>query len=289
LKLGSALKLGCLVLGLGFLFWWGWSGNFIFNPASPFSFSSSEDYYVFSIGGKGMGYARRVVSADKPEIGMTISEESLVNLSVPGISGEIRLSSEVEYGPDGRPLKAMFTLPGLSLAKAEASVEKGFLTFQVNLGPLSRKIEKPVPKEGPVLISAVGPWLSRQSEVPLGKVLILRLFDPTKLDFVSGELIVTDVSDASDEIQIFLVSLKLPGGMVSEWLDANGRLIRQRMDNLEAGLDVIDLESPEREEARLRLSEEPKDLLGGIANKIPEQLPEIFKALPLDNFLGKDS
>jgi hypothetical protein len=286
MKLGHVLKIGFLVLGMGFLFWWGWSGNFIFKPASPFSFTSSENYYLFSIGGKEMGYAKRVVTADKPETGMKIAEESLVNLNLPGLSGELRISSEVDYGPDGRPLKALFTLPGLSLAKAEAVIEKGFLNFSINLGPLSRKIEKPVPKEGPVLISAVGPWLSRQSEVPLGKVLILRLFDPSRMEFVSGELTVMDVSDASDEIQIFLVRLELPGGAVSEWLDADGRLIRQRMDNLEAGLDVIDGEGPVKEEAALRLSEEPKNLLEGMGKTLPDYLPEIFKALPLDSILG---
>jgi hypothetical protein len=285
-KLGHVWKIGFLVLGAAFLFWWGWSGNFIFKPASPFSFLSSENYYLFSIGGKEMGYAKRVVSADKPETGMKIVEESLVDLKLPGFSGELRINSEVDYGPDGRPLKALFTLPGLSLAKAEAVIEKGFLNFTVNVGPISRKIEKPVPKEGPVLISAVGPWLSRQSEVPLGKVLILRLFDPTRMDFVSGELTVTDVSDASDEIQIFLINLELPGGSVSEWLDAEGRLIRQRMDNLEAGLDVIADEGPMKEEAVQKLSLEPKNLLEGVGNKLPDFLPEIFKVLPLDSILG---
>ena len=282
-RLGHALKLGFLILGLCFLFWWGWSGNFIFNPASPFHFVSSEDYYVFTVGGKGMGYARRKVEADKPEIGMKITEESLVDLPLPGFSGRLMLRSEAEYGPDGRPLRASFTVPGLSMARAEATLRSGFLTFEVKLGPISRKIEKPVPSEGPILVSAVGPWLSRQGEVPLGKVLILRLFDPTRLDFVSAELTVTDVSDPADEIQIFLVSLKLPGGATSEWLDANGRLVRQRMDNLEAGLDLIYGEGQDKEAARESLSQEPPDLTEG--EGILQRLPEIFKSLPMESLL----
>jgi hypothetical protein len=281
-----AFKIGFLLVGLGFLFWWGWSGNFIFNPESPFRYNSSDNYYLFSIGGKNIGYARRVVEADTPDAGMKIIEDSLINLDIPGLSGDIRLRSEVLYGPDGRPLEASFTVPGFSLAKAEAKIDKGFLDFTVNLGPLSRKIEKPIPKDGPILISAVGPWLSRQSEVPLGKVLFMRLFDPTKMEFVSAELIINDVSEASDEIQLFQISLSFPGGVSNEWVDANGILVKQRLANIEAGLDIIEQEDPTIATAEQSLQQEPSDLMEGLALKIPEMLPGFFSNLPIDSLLG---
>ncbi|MDR2350661.1 MAG: hypothetical protein LBF41_08615 [Deltaproteobacteria bacterium] len=278
-----AVKIIFLISGLGFLFWWGWSGNFVYNPESPFRFSTSDNYYVFSFGGKGMGYSRRVVEADKPDAGMRVKEDSLVNLKIPGFDGDLRLRSNVLYGPDGRPLEAEFSVPGLAFAKAEAKVDRGFLYFNVNLGPLSRRIEKAVPKEGPLLVSAVAPWLSRQREVVLGKVLVLRLFDPVKMDFVRAELLIDDVSEPSDEIRVFEITLTLPGGVSKERLDANGILLRQRMGNLDAGLDLIQPEDPARETAAETLAAEPGDLTGSATERLAAFLPDFMSNLPLNS------
>jgi hypothetical protein len=168
---------------------------------------------------------------------------------------ELRLRSEATYGPDGRLRSAVFTVPGLEGASAEARVADGFLDFTASLGTLSRKVSLRLPGDGPVLVSGVVPWLSRQREVPLGKVMFVRVFDPVNMEFETARLLVEDDTEASEEIQVFKVSLTLPAGATTEWLDANGRLIRQRMDRLQAGLDLLGEGNPARARAERELAE----------------------------------
>ncbi|MDR3153124.1 MAG: hypothetical protein LBW85_02350 [Deltaproteobacteria bacterium] len=239
-KVWHFVKLGFLAAALAFFFWWGWAGNFIFTPGSLFRLTSSTDRYVFSAGGKDMGYARRAVAAGAPDQGFSITEESLVRLSLPGLpQGELRLRSESSYGPDGRLREAEFTVPGLSGALARAQAADGFLDFSLSLGTLSRKVTLKLPGDGPVLVSGVVPWLSRQREVPLGKVLYVRVFDPVNMGFETARLTVEDDTRASEEIRVFKVTLALPAGTTVEWLDANGRLLRQSVERFQAGLTRI--------------------------------------------------
>ncbi|MDR1314148.1 MAG: hypothetical protein LBQ12_10760 [Deltaproteobacteria bacterium] len=286
-----AVKLGFLALGLGFLFWWGWSGNFLFTPGSLFRLTTLSDYYVFSVGGSDMGFSRRDVEAGGPDQGFTVKEESLVRLALPGFGGpapgagagearpggqeagsppppaapELRLRSEASYGPDGRLRSAVFTVPGMDGASAEAKVADGQLDFTASLGTLSRKVSLKLPGEGPVLVSGVVPWLSRQREVPLGKVLFVRVFDPVNMEFETAQLTVEDDTEASQEVQVFKVSLMLPAGSTTEWLDANGRLLRQRMDRFQAGLDLLEEGDSARDDARGQLEAAPAPTEGGSA------------------------
>jgi hypothetical protein len=281
------VKLGFLAVGLAFLFWWGWAGNFIFTPGSLFRLTTASDYYVFSVGGRGMGYSHREVEAGGPDQGFTIKEDSLVRLDIPGLAGlmgggpapsapppaggapaasvpEIRLKSEASYGPDGRLRDATFTVPGLEGASAEARCSDGFLDFTASLGSLSRKVSLKLPPEGPVLVSGVVPWLSRQREVPLGKVLYVRVFDPVNMEFETAQLMVEDDTEASEEVQVFKVTLTLPAGVTTEWLDANGRLVRQRMERFQAGLDIIRPGDRTAGTARAELGKPPSAAAGAM-------------------------
>jgi hypothetical protein len=147
-------------------------------------------------------------------------------------------------------------VPGLEGASAEAKVSDGFLDFTASLGTLSRKVSLRLPGDGPVLVSGVVPWLSRQREVPLGKVLYVRVFDPVNMEFETAQLLVEDDTEASEEIQVFKVTMTLPAGSTSEWLDANGRLVRQRMDRFQAGLDLLESGDPARAAAEAALAAE---------------------------------
>ncbi|MDR2460096.1 MAG: hypothetical protein LBE38_04845 [Deltaproteobacteria bacterium] len=283
MKKGNIIKLALLLGGLFFLFWWGWSGNFIFNPSSLFTLTPSDDYYVFKVGGNDMGFSHRVVEAPSNDGSLKITEDSLINLNLAGLSYNLRVRSNMSFGPDGRPISAEFTIPGFSLAKAEAKLEGGNLNFKASLGPLQREVNLPAPPEGPVLISGVVPWLSHQ-EIPLGKVLLVSIFDPMNMRFTTGELMVTDDSRASDEVQVFKVTIKVQGTETTEWLDATGRLFRQRMDRMDAGLDLIREEGEMKQRAILSLSQEPPELEGQLAEKMPDLLKGLIFQLPSDFF-----
>jgi hypothetical protein len=285
--LRHAVKLGLLAAGLAFLFWWGWAGNFIFTPGSLFRLTDANDYYIFSVGGKGMGFSRRQVAAGAPDQGFTVAEDSLVRLALPGLGPagappELRLRSEASYEPDGRLRSASFTLPGLEGASAEARSNGGFLDFTASMGTLSRKVSLKLPSEGPILISGVVPWLSRQREVPLGKVLHVSVFDPANMQFQSAQLTVEDDTPAADEVQVFKVTLTLPAGVTTEWLDANGRLLRQRVDSLEAGLELILEGDPALAEAEAALSAPPPEVPG--AGALTELAARYFFSMSRDVF-----
>ncbi|MDR2612739.1 MAG: hypothetical protein LBG06_07925 [Deltaproteobacteria bacterium] len=263
-----AVKLGFLAAGLGFLFWWGWAGNFIFTPGSLFRLTARSDYYVFTVGGRDMGFSRREVDAGAPDQGFSITEESLVRLALPlgAAGGELRLRSEASYGPDGRLREAEFTAPGIPGASARARVADGFLDFTASFGSLSRKVSLKLPPEGPVLISGVVPWLSRQREIPLGKVLHVRVFDPVRMGFETARLTVEDFTEAADEVQVYKVELALPEGGTTEWLDANGRMLRQRMDRYQAWLELIPEGDPALAAAEGELAKAPVQVDGALVD-----------------------
>ncbi|MDR2354362.1 MAG: hypothetical protein LBF22_14625 [Deltaproteobacteria bacterium] len=271
------IKISLLVLGLGFLFWWGWWGNFIFNPGAIFKLSSGEEYYTVSMGGRELGFARRIVSADNPESGFTVMEESLIQAPLPAFSGEIRLRSEASYGPDGRLIAAVFTVPGLENFAAIARVRGNFLDYELSFGATKRLKTVALPREGPILVSGIIPWLSRQREAPLGKVLLVSVFDPVASRFQTGELTIEDTTEASEEIQMFKVSLTLPAGETNDWLDASGRLIRQRQAKMDAGLDLL-APGPKQEEAKTALEKEVVPIT--LPPRVLEFLPSIFENLP---------
>jgi hypothetical protein len=239
--LRHAVKIVVIVLGLGVLFWWGWSGNFIFKQGALFRLNTMEDYYSFSLGNRNLGYTKRVVNAPGLESAFYIREESIITLPVPGLIDNILLRSESHYKPDGRLISTAMSLANLQGAEAKAIVNEktGLLDCSFRFGDISRSKSIPLPKEGPILVSGVVPWLSRQSEVPLGKVLFVELLDFSKMEFEPSELTVTDETAESSEIQLFKVAIKTPAGEAAEWMDANGHMTRQDLSGLEMSLTLL--------------------------------------------------
>jgi hypothetical protein len=225
--LRHAVKITALALGLGFLFWWGWSGNFLFKRGALFSLSAREDYYALSAGSKDLGFARRTVSASGPERGFEVAEESAVELPIPGLSVTLRVRSVSRYGADGRLASAVFTLENPPGAEARAVVNEGAGTLEcsVALGGLKREKSLPLPREGPILVSGVVPWLSRQSEAPLGRAMFARVLDLASLEFEEAQLTVTDDTAESVEVQVFRVAVQTRAGEAAEWVEGGGRIL----------------------------------------------------------------
>jgi hypothetical protein len=256
-----AVKITLLVLGLGVLFWWGWSGNFIFKQGALFRLSPSESYYVFSLAGRDLGYTRRQIRSSGPEAGFSVLEESSISLPVPGISQKLRLSSVSTYRNDGRLASAdvsFLNIPGAK-ATAEAREDGGEIDVSVAIGAIRRQKSLKLPAEGPVFVSGVVPWLSRQREAPLGKVLMLQLLDLSSLEFKDAELTVTDVTSESDELSVFKVAVKTQAGEASDWVDGNGVLQRQELSGVDSGLRLARSQE-EADMAKAALAEPPAEL-----------------------------
>jgi hypothetical protein len=143
---------------------------------------------------------------------------------------------------------------------------------------MRREKRLPLPPEGPVLVSGVVPWLSRQREVPLGKVLLVSLLDFSSMEFRQAELTVTDDTAESSEVQLYKVLIRTPGGDATEWLDANGHVTRQSIQSLQVDLLLMATQE-EIGEARAALSAPvakipmealPESLLERISEYLPE-------------------
>jgi hypothetical protein len=78
------------------------------------------------------------------------------------------------------------------------------------------------------------------------------------------------------------VTLALPAGSATEWLDANGRLLRQRMDRFQAGLDVIDGDEEAVKLARSELAKPPVSPVQGTG--LTELAAEYFFNMSKDVF-----
>jgi hypothetical protein len=250
-----AVKLGALALGLAVLFWWGWSGNFVFRQGAVFRLLPSEDWYSVSAGGRELGYAHRVVRAGGPESGFTVDEQSALSLPIPGLPGPVRLDSKSAFEADGRLAWTSFTVPGLPGAFARVDSLPPTATLRVTVGFRGRQLTRdlPLPPEGPVLPSGVSPWLSRQKEAPMGKVMLVSLlsFSPLRLahadlafELERAELTVEEVTEGSDEIRVFKVTVRSASWESSEWVDANGRLLRQSVRGQPGGLTLLEAEGP---------------------------------------------
>jgi hypothetical protein len=239
--LRHAVKIVVLLVGVAVLFWWGWSGNFIFSRGALFRLNTLEDYYTFSLGTKKLGYTRREVSIPGLEQPFSIKEDSLITLPVPGLKGALLLKSESHYKPDGRLISTAMSLANLEGAEARAVVDEaqGLLRCSLKFGDITREKAIPLPKEGPLLVSGVVPWLSRQREVPLGKVLFVQILDFTKMEFQGAELTVTDETAESSEVQLFKVAIKTQAGEAAEWMDGNGHLTRQNLSGMEMSLSLL--------------------------------------------------
>ncbi|MDR1110621.1 MAG: hypothetical protein LBP92_08005 [Deltaproteobacteria bacterium] len=232
-----AFKLAVLVPILAFLFWWGWSGNFAYSPGSLFTLFDQESFYGLDLGATRMGWARREIRTDPKAGRVSISEESVINLSFSGQDLQIRTNSDSVFDSAGRLVSAVFSLPmGAVNGQASATVDGQTLRCELRLMGQIRQAEVPLPPSGPVLVSGLVPWLSHQRNLPLGRPLGLSLLDLVSLTFMPAELVIEDATTISDELQIYKLTLRFMGTESSEWIDAQGGLRRQYNPVMEVGL-----------------------------------------------------
>jgi hypothetical protein len=272
------VKIAALLAGLLFLFWWGWWGNFIFSPGSLFHLSPGVFYYNFSLGSQNLGHTRRVALVGAPEDNFAIVEDTAISLDLPGLKGNALLHSHSLYGPDGRVIEATFTSPNLSPAKIAARVRGGFLIYSLELGTSRREFTLRVPPEGPILLSGLVPWLSRQRELPLGKVLLTRILDPVNMSFQTVEVVITDETAASEEIETYKVTARVGGQESSEWMDSLGHLTRLELARLDANLTSIGDEGA-RAAAENAMAVAGSDLLAvppALVNSLPGLISTYF-------------
>jgi hypothetical protein len=263
-----AVKLALLIPSLAFLLWWGWSGNFAFDRSSLFSLEDQESFYTLELGQTPMGHARRDVKTE-PETGRTtVSEESVLDLNFSGGPFRVRTSSQTVFGRDGKLSSAVFTLPlGDLEGQASAEVEGGFINCRLTLAGQIREARAPLPQAGPILVSGLIPWLSRQRDVPVGRVIGLSILDPVSMAFKPAELIVEDATTISEELTVYKLTLKFMGAENLEWVDSRGLVLRQFNPGLEIGLSLIRPEDSENaRQELLKASEEgPRPLEGPMA------------------------
>jgi hypothetical protein len=282
------VKLPLLLIGLGFLFWWGWSGSFSLNSGALFTINNMETFYRLELGNKPMGWAKRKVFDGPAEGLVTILEESLLKLTLMGSEQNIRTISETVFDERGRLISADFTVPLGSLsAGASAKVESDRLFSTVSFGEQSRTVDLSVPDNGPLLVSALLPWLGHQRDLPLGRPLGVTLFDPLSSEFKSAQLIIEDASSIDSEIQTFKLTLKFLSSENVMWIDADGRLVKQLNASLQAGLSLL-YDEQQISQARKALSETTKtiEITGPLADMISKAFNEKGLEL-LNSFIGQ--
>jgi hypothetical protein len=240
LKKLTAVKLAILAPALAFLAWWGWSGNFSVNSPSLFTLHDQEAFYALQAGQTSLGYAHRAVKED-PQSGLTtLSEESVLKVSFAGQPLTLKTVSETVFGADGRPVSAVFSLPFGNLGgEARAVVEGQELVCRITVSGQTHEARAALPPAGPVLVSGVVPWLAHQRNVPMGRPIGLSLLDPLSMEFKPANLIVENVTEMSDEREIYKLTLRFMGGENAEWINSEGRLIRQLNPGLGIGLNVL--------------------------------------------------
>jgi hypothetical protein len=231
------VKLLILIPALGFLLWWGWSGNFAFNRPSLFTLFDQKSFYNLEFGRTSMGYARREIKTEPKSKETTIMEDSVINLSFAGQPFLFKTSSQTVFSDDGNLISAIFSLPlGHLGGQAKAVVEDRTLKCQISIAGVLHEAEVGLPPSGPILVSGLIPWLAHQSNVPLGRPIGLSLLDPVSMTFKPAELTVEDATDIADELGIFKLTLHFMGTENSEWVDAHGQLLRQYNPGFEIGL-----------------------------------------------------
>ncbi|MDR2140629.1 MAG: hypothetical protein LBR11_02370 [Deltaproteobacteria bacterium] len=237
------IKLAILIPGLIFLVWWGWVGNFSFTSGSFYAFEPREDYYLLAAGQKSLGYARRQVIVDERSKSLSLIEDSLINLSLLVTEGEIRSQSKITFSAGGA-LESASMIIGLGpgekpLAEMTGQVQDGQLRYLVSVGDHRREVVRPVPEVGPLLISAVIPWLARQRDLPLGRPIFFNLFDPSRLEFRPASLTIIDVTAQAEEKKVYKLALYLDPAQTEIWIDADGRVLSQKATGLDFGQEVI--------------------------------------------------
>ncbi|MDR0355793.1 MAG: hypothetical protein LBJ64_08695 [Deltaproteobacteria bacterium] len=255
MKTRHLIKLAILVPGLAFLFWWGWSGNFSFNAGSLFRLTPSETFYHLAIGKTRTGLARREIVEDADNGQLSVVEESVVHIPPGSANFSLRAVSETAFDSSGRLLTADFTIPfGGLTALAKARRERERLIVDLSFAGETRQAEVALPPAGPILISGLVPWLSYQRDLPLGRPLGLELLDPISLSFKPAELTIEDVTEEADELQVFKLTLNFMGSETVEWIDSQGKRLRQYYPLMELGQTFI-LDPGEAEAARAALKE----------------------------------
>ncbi|MDR2387283.1 MAG: hypothetical protein LBE80_06840 [Deltaproteobacteria bacterium] len=236
----NLIKLFILIPALLFLVWWGWSGNFAFNRASLFTLFDQESFYTMEVGRSSMGLARRTVKLDPKNNLTTLSEASVLNLTFSGLPIKIKTESEIVFDQEGRLVSADFSLPmGPLSGQAQATVDGQTLKMELSLAGKTHAAQAPMPPTGPVLVSGLIPWLAHQRNIPMGRPIGLSLLDPLSMTFKPAQLTIEDVTEMVDELQVFKVSLTFMGSENSEWIDSQGKLLRQFNPGLEIGLVAV--------------------------------------------------
>ncbi|MDR2300490.1 MAG: hypothetical protein LBF38_00345 [Deltaproteobacteria bacterium] len=236
----NLVKLFILIPSALFLIWWGWSGNFAFNRASLFTLFDQESFFTMEVGRSSMGFARRTIKVDPRDNLTSLSEASVLNLTFSGLPLKIKTESDIVFDQDGRLVSAVFSLPmGPVSGQAKATVEGQTIKMELTMAGTTHVAEAPMPPTGPVLVSGLIPWLAHQRNIPMGRPIGLSLLDPISMTFKPGQLTVEDVTEMDDELQVFKITLVFMGGESSEWINSQGKLLRQFNPNLEIGLIAV--------------------------------------------------
>jgi hypothetical protein len=266
-----ALKLALLIPGLAFLAWWGWSGNFAFNHGDLYRLADQERYYRLHLGAQPIGWAKREVSTDPDGGDVSVSEETILELSLGPGGLRIKTRSRTVFDSRGRLVSAEFKVPlGESTVSASASAARGRLLCRLALGSSEREASLELPSDGPVVVSGVVPWLSHQRDLPLGRPLEVELLDPVSQQFQPATLTIEDDTAQSEEIQTRKLTLRFMSAESVEWVDSGGLLVRQLNPALDAGLSLVEGEEA-IEEAKAALAAEASPEAERLAAELSER------------------
>jgi hypothetical protein len=266
-----AVKLALLIPGLVFLGWWGWSGNFAFNKGDLYRLVDQERFYVLSLGGQPVGWARRAVDIDADGGRTVLSEETVLELS-PGLGTiKVKTISSTVFDDRGRLVSAEFRVPlGDSEASATARAVGSRLECRLAIGERVKEASLRLPPSGPVVVSGVVPWLGHQRDLPMGRPLAVDLLDPVAMSFKPAELTIEDDTAEAEEIQTFKLTLRFMSAESVERVDSTGLLVSQYNPALESGLTLAGDE--EAEAARAALAAPPTPLPAGLIGDLVDQV-----------------
>jgi hypothetical protein len=244
------VKLALLLPGLAFLLWWGWSGNFASSPGDLYRLADQQHYYRLLLGGRPMGWARRVVMTDPDTSNLTMIEATLIDLAIGAETLQFKTYSRTVFDDRGRLLSADLVVPlGDVSAVVTAIAARGELKCRISLGERYKDLVVPMPPAGPVVVSGVVPWLGHQRNLPVGRPLGLELLDPSTLEFKPAQLTIEDDTAQSEEIQTWKMTLRFQSVVTIEWVDSTGLMVGQYNPSLEARLVMIQDEAEAAEAA----------------------------------------